>query len=212
MKDNNRSYWEGMYNLPLDELPWEIKEAPSELREYIEANKVIGGKALDAGCGTGNFSVFLAKNGFEVTGVDYSEKAIAIAKKNNRQANLPITYLRADLTELKNILQGTQLNLILDYKVAHHLDGDQLKNCVAQYIELLKPTGRILLICYSDKDVDAAGHQTAVGKFGNEMFYRTRSEILQIYKGLKEISYKKVMLGKHLNHAGHCFVFEKQTS
>lgn len=34
-------------------------------------------------------------------------------------------------------------------------------------------------------------------------------EVRKFYKAFKKISYKEVMLGKRLNHAGHCFVFEK---
>lgn len=209
MDEYNRKYWEDMYGTSIDDLPWEIKEAPSELRECIESNRVEGGRALDAGCGTGNFSVFLAKNGFDVTGVDYSEKAIAVAKERNKDAKLPITYLRADLARLKEALPDSQFDLILDYKVAHHLPADKLRAYIEQCLHLLKTGGRILLICYSDKDTDAAGSQSAIGKFGNEMFYRSADEIREFYKPFKEVSYKEVMLGKRLNHAGHCFVFEK---
>jgi 2-polyprenyl-3-methyl-5-hydroxy-6-metoxy-1,4-benzoquinol methylase len=211
MPDYNRQYWEDMYEMPLAELPWEIKEAPAELREYIEANKIAGGEALDAGCGTGNFSVYLAQNGFAVTGVDYSEKAIAIAKERSEAADLPVNYLRADLTDMANVLRGKQFDLILDYKVAHHLPDEQLKTYVSGCISLLKLRGRILLICYSDKDKDAAGHHAATGKFGKEMFYRSANEIRKIYKNLREISYRHVMLGKRLTHAGYCFVFEKRS-
>lgn len=209
MQEYNRQYWEGMYEMPVDELPWEIKEAPSELHEYIENNRVPGGRALDAGCGTGNFSVYLAKNGFTVTGVDYSEKALAIAEERNKEIQLPITYLRVDLTELSSVLPETKFDLILDYKVAHHLTPERLNSYASQCVELLKPGGRMLLVCYSDEDVDAVGGQSAVGKFGNEMFYRSADEIRAIFADLRGVDYKKVMLGKRLNHAGHCFVFEK---
>lgn len=212
MQEFNRDYWEKMYQMPLEELPWEIKEAPQELKAYVEANKASGGTALDAGCGTGNFSVYLAKNGYTVTGVDYSEKAIEIAKNNNEQLKLPITYIRADLTELEKAVAGTEYDLILDYKVSHHLSADRLTEYVAQCIRILKPKGRILLVCYSDKDVDAAGKGSAIGKFGNEMYYRTAEEIREFYSELNEIECHEVMLGKHLNHAGYCLVFEKSAA
>jgi 2-polyprenyl-3-methyl-5-hydroxy-6-metoxy-1,4-benzoquinol methylase len=209
MQEHNRQYWEGMYEMPLDELPWEIKEAPQELRAYVEANSVPGGKALDAGCGTGNFSVYLARNGYQVVGVDYSEKALAIARENNKQQRLRITYIRADLTELAGALPDERFDLILDYKVAHHLTAENLATYAAQCTAILKDGGRILLICYSDKDIDAAGRSSATGQFGNEMFYRSADEIREFYKGLKEVEHEEVMLGKRLNHAGHKFVFEK---
>jgi 2-polyprenyl-3-methyl-5-hydroxy-6-metoxy-1,4-benzoquinol methylase len=209
MQEFNRDYWEKMYEMPLEELPWEIKEAPQELKAYIEANKSEGGNALDAGCGTGNFSIYLAKNGYTVTGVDYSDKALSIARKNNDELKLPITYIRTDLTELEKAVAGTTYDLILDYKVSHHLSTERLKEYIAQCVRVLKPKGRILLVCYSDKDVDAAGNGSAIGKFGNEMYYRTAAEIRELYSELKEIGCHEVMLGKRLNHAGYCFIFEK---
>ncbi len=209
MQEYNRHYWEDMYQTPIDDLPWEIKEAPPELREYVEANDAKHGRALDAGCGTGNFSMYLARNGYTVTGIDYSEQAIAIANERNQEARLPITYIRADLTQLTSTLPAVTFDLILDYKVAHHMPASQLHVYVNQCAELLKPGGRILLICYSNKDTHAAGGQFAVSKFGNEIFYRTADEVREIYKTFSEVSYKQVMLGKHLNYAGHCFVFEK---
>lgn len=209
MQEFNREYWEKMYEMPLEELPWEIKEAPQELKAYIETNKSEGGSALDAGCGTGNFSVYLAKNGYTVTGIDYSEKALAIARKNNEESMFPIRYIRAGLTELEKVAEGLSYDLILDYKVSHHLNTDQLKEYIAQCVRVLKPKGRILLVCYSDRDVDAAGQGSATGKFGNVMYYRTAEEIRNLYRELKEVECHEVMLGKYLNHAGYCFVFEK---
>lgn len=209
MQGFNRDYWERMYQMPLSELPWEIKEAPQELKAYIDANKCEGGSALDAGCGTGNFSVYLARNGYRVTGIDYSEKALEIARKSNEEFKLPITYVRADLTELGDAVSNMTYDLILDYKVSHHLSPERLDEYVAQCVQVLKPKGRILLVSYSDKDVDAAGQGSVIGKFGNEMYYRSADEIRKFYSALKEIECHEVMLGKHLNHAGYCFVFEK---
>ncbi len=209
MQELNRDYWEKMYEMPLEELPWEIKEAPQELKAYIETSKSSGGTALDAGCGTGNFSVYLAKNGYSVTGVDYSEKALTIARKNNEELKLPITYIHTDLTELEKAVAGTTYDLILDYKVSHHLSSERLKEYIAQCVSILKSKGRILLVCYSNKDTDAAGNGSAIGKFGNEMYYRTAEEIRDFYSMLEEVECREVMLGKHLNHAGYCFVFEK---
>jgi len=48
-----------------------------------------GAKVLDIGCGTGNFSVKLARQGFQVTGVDISGEMIAIAKKRQAKVGLP---------------------------------------------------------------------------------------------------------------------------
>jgi len=44
-----------------------------------------GEKILDCGCGRGRHSVYLAKKGFDVTGIDISEKNISEAKKSEKK-------------------------------------------------------------------------------------------------------------------------------
>lgn len=58
-----------------------------------------GSRILDAGCGTGNFSIKLAGLGCQVTGIDISSDMLQIAEKKNLQ--LPkISYRQMDLYEL----------------------------------------------------------------------------------------------------------------
>ncbi|HET8708981.1 MAG TPA: class I SAM-dependent methyltransferase [Candidatus Saccharimonadales bacterium] len=205
----NRDYWEDMYGCDIAALPWEIPEPPTEIRDYISTHPGSGGKALDAGCGTGNFSLYLAKNGYDVSGIDYSEKAITVAQERAQEQRLDTTFVRGDLTELTNLLPSDSFKLILDYKVSHHLKDEQLLAYAEQCYALLKSGGHILLVCYSEKDTDAAGNRSAIGKYGNEMFYRTREQIVKFFHAFQVHDYKEVMLGKRLNHAGHCLVFEK---
>ena len=42
-----------------------------------------GGKLLEIGCGTGHWSEYFAGKGFAVTGVDISERMIAVARQRN---------------------------------------------------------------------------------------------------------------------------------
>jgi SAM-dependent methyltransferase len=55
--------------------PWESGPRP-ELVELVESGRVRPGRAIDLGCGSGADSVFLAGNGFDVTGVDLSPVAV----------------------------------------------------------------------------------------------------------------------------------------
>ncbi|TFG27655.1 class I SAM-dependent methyltransferase [Candidatus Thorarchaeota archaeon] len=59
----------------------------SELEKFVELLPE-SGKVLDAGCGVGTpVSQFLAKKGFNVTGVDISKNLIYLAKENVPEAN-----------------------------------------------------------------------------------------------------------------------------
>src|SRR6266498_2221859 len=72
---------------------------------YLETNiKFIesltpGRKALDIACGEGRNSIFLAKQGFTVTGVDISEMGLLKAGKWMEREHLQIEFRQANLEE-----------------------------------------------------------------------------------------------------------------
>jgi 2-polyprenyl-3-methyl-5-hydroxy-6-metoxy-1,4-benzoquinol methylase len=57
-------------------------------------------KVLDIGCGSGRISFLLAKKGANVTGVDYSQNMINLAKKYQTTQDLPnIEFIHGDLEQ-----------------------------------------------------------------------------------------------------------------
>jgi len=60
----------------------------------------IQGIVLDVGCGTGKQTLDLAKNGFDVIGLDISSKMIHIAKKKAEDAGLSIPFIIASADAL----------------------------------------------------------------------------------------------------------------
>lgn len=56
------------------------------------------GTALDAGCGAGAEAIWLAEQGWRVTGADISATALDAAAKQARSAGVDVTWIEADLT------------------------------------------------------------------------------------------------------------------
>ncbi len=76
---------------------------------------------LDLGCGTGTLTELLAKEGYDMIGVDYSEEMLNCAMEKREQSGLSILYLLQDMREFE--LYGTvkavisvcdSLNYLLD--------------------------------------------------------------------------------------------------
>jgi len=59
-----------------------------------------GSSILDAGCGTGNYSVELARKGYIVTGLDISAELISEAKKKSENKSLHLKFEVGDILKL----------------------------------------------------------------------------------------------------------------
>ena len=59
-----------------------------------------GMNILDVGCGTGNFSIKMARKGANVTGIDISEKMLEIARNRASQEELTIEFKKMDSQSL----------------------------------------------------------------------------------------------------------------
>lgn len=59
-----------------------------------------GAAILDAGCGTGSYSMELSKRGFRVTGVDCSSRLLTVACKKAAAAGLEIRFVDGDILTL----------------------------------------------------------------------------------------------------------------
>lgn len=98
-----RSRWGFEWRYLRNQTPWDTGVTPPEVMEFLSQHPP--GRALDLGCGTGTNAVTLARHGWLVTGVDFSPKAIAKARKKAAASGLSITFYVADVTNL-SMLQG----------------------------------------------------------------------------------------------------------
>jgi SAM-dependent methyltransferase len=85
------------FQMPYDNGP------DQHLVDLIESGRIPSCRAIDLGCGTGRNALFLAQNGFEVTGVDFASSAIAKARQKADAAGLEAEFLVDDLTNLQNV-------------------------------------------------------------------------------------------------------------
>lgn len=70
------------------------------------------GRALDLGCGEGADSVWLATQGWQVTGVDISATALARAREHAHDADLPDAQLELQQADLASWRPATTYDLV----------------------------------------------------------------------------------------------------
>jgi len=62
-----------------------------------EADDLPPGRALDLACGTGRHAVWLAERGWRVTGVDFSEVALELARTHAAERGVALDAFRQEL-------------------------------------------------------------------------------------------------------------------
>jgi SAM-dependent methyltransferase len=83
-----------------DDLPWDTGRPSSELQRVVGQDAVRPCRALELGCGTGTNSVWLAQQGFEVTGIDVAPLAVDQAEQRAGAAAVTVRFIVADLFRL----------------------------------------------------------------------------------------------------------------
>jgi len=94
--DWNDSYRDGF-------LPWDTGRPSSELERAIGQHAIRPARALEIGCGTGTNCVWLAEQGFQVTGLDVAPLAVEQAEKRAQVAGLHVTFQVADVLQLPEL-------------------------------------------------------------------------------------------------------------
>jgi ubiquinone/menaquinone biosynthesis C-methylase UbiE len=109
-------------------------------REYIF--KFLKGKSiLDLGTGTGRFVIPLAKEGFDVTGIDISQSMLEIATKKMREANETVQLLQMNSEKLA--FPDSTFDVVIcghAFKYMHPL------RTLSESHRVLKRGGRIIII------------------------------------------------------------------
>lgn len=132
--------------------PWDSGIVPPELVDFIQTHPA--GCALDLGCGTGTSTLALAQAGWQVTGVDFAPRAIAIARRKLRLARVQANLRIGDVTHLHDV--SGPFNLVLDIGCFHGLSKGQRAAYLDNLERLLAPGGFWLLYGFFKSDPDAS--------------------------------------------------------
>ncbi|MGE0040430.1 MAG: class I SAM-dependent methyltransferase [Vicinamibacterales bacterium] len=113
--------WERMPSLPIGEQAVALLDREEGLREAPY------GRALDLGCGTGFWSVRLARRGWDVTAIDVVPRALRTARERARKAGADVRFVDGSVTALAAAGVSPAFQLVMDFGVVHGLSPEQVR-------------------------------------------------------------------------------------
>lgn len=151
---------------------------------------VQGLNCLDAGCGSGYGTHFLALNGVNIIGVDLSEKAIWFCQRTYKQRN-NLKFQQMDVTDLK--FPASCFDAVVSFEVLEHLNEADQHLFTGEVARVLKRGGTAYVGCPN-------GKKTA-------LFYRNpfhlREPLREEFEDLLNQYFKDVtILGQDLIYGG----------
>jgi SAM-dependent methyltransferase len=128
-------------------VPWDGHPLAKSLQDLVEGDGALGpGAALDLGCGTGDSSIYLAKNGWRVTGVDFVARAVDKAHAKAEANKVAVNFVRADVTRLSSEGIRSTFGLIVDNGCLHGMSADDRDAYVREVTAVAAPGARLLLV------------------------------------------------------------------
>lgn len=163
--------------MPLDRIPWNIETPPAVLTRLVESGTVRPCRAIDLGCGAGNYAVWLAGLGFDVTGVDSSPAAVELAREKAAEKGVQCTFIAADLLGDLREVTGT-FGFAYDYMLLHHFPPEERAIYIRNVHRLTSPRATYLSVCFSEEDPQFGGHgKTRKTAVGTVLYFSSEEEI-----------------------------------
>jgi len=122
------------YTTPLGYLPKLVK-----LLKKRQAKRV-----LDLGCGSGRHMLYLAKQGFEVYGIDIAEEGVGLAKERFKEAGLKANFKLSPIHK-KLPYKDNFFDALISLRVLNHGKIEEIRKTIGEIERVLKPQGLIFI-------------------------------------------------------------------
>jgi SAM-dependent methyltransferase len=145
---------------------WDLGQ-PQPAFVRLAEQGLLTGTVLDAGCGTGEQTLLAASHGADALGVDVSPLALEIARGKAAARGIPaaaggqigpataggqvgrVRFEVADALKLGEL--GLGFDTIIDSGLFHVFDDERRVRYVTSLASVLRPGGRLYLMCFSDR-------------------------------------------------------------
>jgi SAM-dependent methyltransferase len=142
----------------MDSATWDRRYADGEYLWSSHANHhlkeetedLTPGRAIDLACGQGRNAVWLAEQGWEVTGVDFSHTGLEQARRLAAERGVDAEWIEADLRHYRPEPRAFELALIFYLQVP----GEERTAIVKSAADGVRPGGTLLLVGHHAENIE----------------------------------------------------------
>jgi SAM-dependent methyltransferase len=159
-----RGTFEGFY---AGKAPWDIAGPQPSFAAVADRVK---SPVVDAGCGTGEHALFFAARGHRVVGFDFVEEAIRRARAKATKRGVSVEFLVKDALTLAD--WNERFETAIDSGLFHVFSDADRPRYVQGLAHVVKPGGRLYLMCFSDQEPGTEGPRRVSRKELSDAFAR----------------------------------------
>ena len=220
--------WDKEHKKPFALLQMDSSEASSgvvKFFDWLKENNKKHLKALEIGCGKGRNIIWLAKQGLDATGIDFSQAAIKEANKRAKLEGIKKAHFFVhDATQPWPFDSGS-FNIIIDCFATTDIESIKGRNFAAKEIlGVLKPGGYLLVYSLSTDDqfhkemikISPAKEKNAFLNPHTGKFEKTfdRQDLLNLHKNLNLVAEERIekvaiFFDKEYKCKNHWMIFQK---
>lgn len=145
--------WDRAYR-PGGRAPWDVGRPSEELKRVVQEKIVPPGRAIVLGCGTGTNAIYLAQQGFAVTGVDIAPSALNKAREKAKNAGVSVRWLLADVTAPPDL---PPFDFVFDRGCYHGVRRQNSEGYVSALRQLTHADSRILILAGHPRNTGSGG-------------------------------------------------------
>lgn len=170
-REYERSTWKGHYSLDL---------LPADLEQ---------GRVLDAGCGSGKYSIPFKMRGFDVVGIDVSPKALKMAHESSKNRDLDIDFLAADICRIPFL--DSSFDIVWCFGVLQHLLLMERTAAIHEFHRVLRNGGYLFIEVFGNEDMRYGGTEVEEDTFSREngiiYHYFNKKELEELLHGFSSV-------------------------
>ncbi len=105
-----------------------------------------GCRILEVGCGTGSSTIALAEQGSQVTGIDISSGALAVAKDRAKAYGVAVAFRRMKASNIARVFKRGEFDWIIFFACLEHMDIRERLSSLRAAWEMLPGSGLLAVV------------------------------------------------------------------